>query len=337
MSMRRPRIRLAIGLVALLPAVALAWGEQGHRAIATVAAGRLGTATRAKVAALLPGGQTLADVATWADEVRDAAKGTGPLANDPEAKAFNASFPKNRDWHFVNLALDATAYSAKAVGASTNDAVHAIARCIKVLEAPADTPGFSRLEALRLLVHFVGDLHQPLHAATGYYDLTGTQPVLVTDPARARGLQDDQGGNLLCLHQAQPNGHCQGGDNLHSLWDTRLVEQLAGGSSVTRLATLLRGKLGNAAWRAAHAAALADPSGDYHRWAEAWAADSTAEARAAYQPIVFATPHVHGGGLVSIEVTPPPTYASDQLDRATTRLAAAAAHLAHVLNRVRFP
>jgi hypothetical protein len=337
MASHRTRSVGIVGLVALLPGVAFGWGDQGHRGIATVAAGRLSAAASAKVAALLPSGQTLADLATWADEVRDAARHEGPLVNDPEAKAFNASFPKNSDWHFVNLALDATAYSAKAVGASTNDAVHAINRCIKVLEAPADTPGFSRLEALRLLVHFVGDLHQPLHAATGYYDLTGAAPVLVTDPAKALGLQNDQGGNRLCLHQALASGKCQSGDKFHSLWDTPLVERVAGGTSVTKLATALRAKLGNASWRAAHAAALADPSGDYHHWAEAWAARSTAEARAAYRPITFGTPHVHTGTLVSIEVTLPPSYPTDELDRVTTQLAAASVQLAHVLNHVHFP
>src|SRR5262249_18236918 len=151
-----------------------------------------------------------------------------------------------------------------------------------------------------LLVHFVGDLHQPLHAATGYYDLTGATPVLVTDPAKALGLQNDQGGNRLCLHQALATGKCQTGDKFHSLWDTPLVERVAGGTSAPSLATVLRAKLGSVSWRTAHAAALADPGGDYHHWAEAWAARSTAEARAAYQPITFGTAHVHTGALVSI-------------------------------------
>ena len=76
----------------------VAWGIEGHKAIGELARTRLSAATRAHVIKLL-GNDNLADVAVWADEVRDAGRHRGPLVGDPEAQAFAKTFPKNPTWH----------------------------------------------------------------------------------------------------------------------------------------------------------------------------------------------------------------------------------------------
>jgi hypothetical protein len=68
-----------------------------------------------------------------------------------------------------------------------------------VLESPTAQPEeFTKVQALRLLVHFVADIHQPLHCGTGYYSLDGSGAAqLITSPTQAFGKPNDRGGNLL--------------------------------------------------------------------------------------------------------------------------------------------
>jgi hypothetical protein len=76
------------------------------------------------------------------------------------------------------------------------------------------------VEALRLLVHFVGDIHQPLHCGTGFYQFSdGGVVQLITDPQAADGKPNDRGGNLLFYGQ-------EATDQLHALWDRVLVEEV---------------------------------------------------------------------------------------------------------------
>ncbi len=168
-----------------------AWGPLGHSTIAAIAQKHLSPATQSRIEAILaPGAETdLPSIANWADEVRAAASGRGPLSNDAEARAFNSKFPTNALWHFVDLPLGAQDYRELASFTSVNDVVHAIERCVAVLERAENRPDdFTKPQALRLLVHFVGDIHQPLHCGSGFYDLSNlTHPVLITDQPFASG------------------------------------------------------------------------------------------------------------------------------------------------------
>jgi hypothetical protein len=153
------------------------WGRIGHRVAGKIADSRLTPSARAAVASLLEPGETLADVSTWADEVRRAKPESGP-------------------WHYVNVPITEPKYDAKFVP-KEGCVVTKIDDFRKILADPSK-PKLERQEALKFLVHFVQDMHQPVHV----------------------GHRDDRGGNDL---QVQFFGK---GSNLHSVWDSGLIEHV---------------------------------------------------------------------------------------------------------------
>jgi len=164
-----------------LPLKASAWGFEGHRLIAELAEAQLTPEAKAEVNRLLAlePGATLASISTWADENRS---------------------PSTASWHYVNLPRDSGCkYEAERDCPDGQCVVGAIERQSKVLASSAIDA--DKLKALKYVVHFVGDVHQPLHA----------------------GYADDKGGNTF---QVQAFGR---GANLHSLWDSRLIENWPSG------------------------------------------------------------------------------------------------------------
>ncbi|MEC7616908.1 MAG: S1/P1 nuclease, partial [Bacteroidota bacterium] len=118
------------------------WGQTGHRVIGLVAEQHLTQKTKAAIDDLLQG-ESLAFVSTYGDEIRS-----------------NKEFKHFDPWHYVNMPLDKR-YGAEKPNPK-GDVYHAIQHCAGVLhdnESTRDDKAFY----LRLLVHFVGDLHQPLH------------------------------------------------------------------------------------------------------------------------------------------------------------------------------
>lgn len=179
-------------LLAFLPSQLFAWGPVGHAIVADVAASRLTPATRKNLKLLL-GRDSLASIASWADHVR---------------KQRDESY----DWHFVDIPKDAAGFSQerdcfrpqdKHKNAQTdhhNCVVDRIEMFAKVL-GDENASRAQRLEALKWIVHFVGDIHQPLHAI---------------DTAR--------GGNDIKLPVF---GSAQCGQypcNLHWTWDSLLIQ-----------------------------------------------------------------------------------------------------------------
>ncbi len=135
-----------IAAAALLPAQAFAWGVEGHAVVANIAEAHLTATAKAKVTQLLGtiGMTHLADVASWADQVR-------------------SSRPETAPWHFVDIPVSSTAYNA-ARDCVNNDCV--IARIDMFwTQLQTATTTTAKLEALEFLVHFIGDEHQPLHSA----------------------------------------------------------------------------------------------------------------------------------------------------------------------------
>ena len=174
---------------------ALAYSAQGHKTVAKVAQERLNAKARTGIRKIL-GSTDLVSVAMWPDELKQAKKKKGPLKNDPEAKRFNKKFPGNGGWHFVNLPLDTSSYKLNGPFSKPDDIVHIIEECIRVLEGSSIR--FTKLQALRFLVHLVGDIHQPLHVGCGYYLFDDQNMArLVTNPAEALELTHDTGGNIL--------------------------------------------------------------------------------------------------------------------------------------------
>jgi hypothetical protein len=159
------------------PVPAPAWGAKGHRVVALLAERDLRPEARAQVQALLAGEPepTLAGVSNWADELRD--------GDDPRGRATAAL-------HYLNFPRGDCMYVPARDCPDGRCLVAAINRQFLVL-SDAARPVAERREALKFLVHFVGDAHQPLHA----------------------GHADDLGGNR---HQLQVAGE---GSNLHAVWD----------------------------------------------------------------------------------------------------------------------
>lgn len=176
------RALLAATLALLLvPHDAFAWGRLGHRLVAALAWDDLTPAARAQVAQLLQGeaDPTLPGIASWADELRE---------NDPQLGK------RTSKWHYVNIGEDDCRYLQARHCANGDCVVEAIKAQTAIL---ADTarPKAERLQALKFVVHFVGDVHQPLHA----------------------GFAHDKGGNDV---QVNLDGR---GTNLHSLWDSGML------------------------------------------------------------------------------------------------------------------
>ena len=187
----RSSISLALTVWILGCAPALSWGSEGHHVIARIAASELTPKARAAVADLL-GGDTLSAMvaaSTYADEIRPSRRETAP-------------------WHYVNIEIDSNGYDA--VRDCPDDAC-VVAQIEHEEQAIADTSVSKpiRAEALRFLIHFIGDLHQPLHCADNH-DRGGNTVRVV--------LQDEQ-------------------TNLHAIWDTAVVEAL--GSSGDAVAAAL--------------------------------------------------------------------------------------------------
>jgi S1/P1 Nuclease len=311
-------IPVSFAIWVFLSEKSLAWGQEGHAAIAAIAQHLISPATQTKVQELLAEGgeKDLISIASWADQVIIALHDEGPLRANQEAVEFNRKFPKNARWHYVNLPLSATSYDQVNSFTRPDDVIHTISRCIQVLESP--TPGpetFTRIQALRLLVHFVGDIHQPLHCGTGFYVFPGAGGLqLITTPVEASGQPNDRGGNLLFYGSNAT-------EQLHALWDRVLVEKVDNSIDYQVLADFLR--------KSYLPKEMAKTPGDYHNWAETWAIESVRIAALAYRGIAFGIPEFDSNQhLVRVNITLPTnyletnrTYAADQLARAGVRLA----------------
>jgi hypothetical protein len=218
------------------------------------------------------------------------------------------------------LPLGAEDYREVVAFTSVNDVVHAIKRCVAVLESAESHPDdFTKPQALRLLIHFVGDIHQPLHCGTGFYDLSNlSHPVLITDPRLCRGKPNDRGGNDL-FFGTDPN------QELHALWDDTLVFAIRNSNDYRSLADWLESN---------HS--VNPTGGNYHSWPERWAIDSVQQARKAYRNIEF-DPATIDGQRLRITVQLAATYVGTNQAVAAEQLAKAGMHLAQLLNSIVWP
>jgi hypothetical protein len=177
--------RFAVFLLAcLLPAsVAHAWGPEGHRIVAELAQRHLSPAAEAQVERLLAPEHTrrLADVATWADDMQD----------DPAQQSL---WKATRGLHYINFRDRACDYRPPRDCRHGRCVVGGLQHYVALLADRSQSDAVRR-EALKFVVHFVGDVHQPLHA----------------------GYRDDKGGNI---YQVQFQGK---GSNLHRVWDSGML------------------------------------------------------------------------------------------------------------------
>jgi hypothetical protein len=259
-------------LLLLAPPV-WAWGKNGHKTVGQIAELHLqGTNVLARLVerkAMRPG-DTLANMANWADAMRDRPLSSTVKDPDPDTQDFLRRVKQNKshaEWHFVNLPLGCASYGACAapptVFTRKDDIVQLIKECVARLRAPAGAQHrLTKRNALRMLIHLVGDLHQPLHVGSGFVNLDGPDDtiVIVREPAavKAGGFASDRGATLLLL-----DGHSD--RKLHGLWDGDLVEELRGDRKIKDLAAALKGATATPDW---------DVSQPPDKWVEEWASQS---------------------------------------------------------------
>lgn len=181
MAFRPTRLFSAVCASTLLFAAfaSQAWGPEGHAIVADIAQQHLTPAASAQVEALLgqEGLNRLDQISSWAD------------ANRKE-------LPHTGGWHYVDIPLHAASYVAQRDCPQDNCVVAKLNHYTQVLADKSAMPA-ARLEALKWVVHLVGDVHQPLHAEDN----------------------NDKGGNTV---QVQFFGR---GTNLHSVWDGRVIRK----------------------------------------------------------------------------------------------------------------
>jgi len=152
------------------------WGATGHRTTGEIAEMHLTKKAKRKIDKLL-NGQSLAFVSTFADQIKSDRK-----------------YSKFYSWHYVNMNLNQK--YADTEKNPKGDLVTGINKCIQVLK-DENSAEEDKVFYLKMLVHFVGDLHQPLHI----------------------GQKEDKGGNTV---QVQWFGK---GTNLHTVWDSKMIEE----------------------------------------------------------------------------------------------------------------
>ena len=177
-------------IFALSILVLVSWGKTGHQAIGKIAAAHLTPKTLQAISDLL-GKETLADVSTYADEILQDSffrNGTAP-------------------WHYIDVPPNENfnQFKESVNRAAAPNLYRALLHWEAALKDPS-TNRSVRVFALKMLVHFVEDAHQPMHVSRS----------------------TDKGGNLIhVVFEAEST-------NLHSLWDSKLIEHT--GLSATELA-----------------------------------------------------------------------------------------------------
>lgn len=333
----------------LTPAVH-AWSGQGHQTIGTLTTQLLaGTPAAARVTQLL-GDVTLAQVSVWADCARgiDPAREfdyttrgryaeCAPFETEAGIAELRAYVLRNlrqcnpapgaedchRGYHYANLAYQRTRYQPGITGARPDDIVGAAVAAIRVLQGePSPAPfGFaSPREALLVLAHVVGDLHQPLHIGSVYLDANG-QPVDPDETGLDRATFT-RGSNQIVIPTRPPTGAAglaavAAGwrmPNLHSVWDN--------------VPAALAPEGVDAPWVSA-AQQVEPTAGAPTSWPAQWAGESLAQSRAALAGLSY--------GPRQGEVWPatlPAGYDERMAEIKRRQLTRAAARLAAVLRAV---
>lgn len=170
-----------------------AWSPLGHSLVGELAQRHLTPAAQAEVADLLKGESdpTLSGIASWADELRH---------TDPEL------FKKTSKWHYINTPPGTCEYVAERDCKNGDCVIAAIQSQLAIL-SDTSQPKNKRRDALKFVVHFVGDVHQPMHSNN----------------------RDDAGGNKYQISLRTPlkpedyakKNYVDGvmGTNLHAVWD----------------------------------------------------------------------------------------------------------------------
>lgn len=181
-------------LILCTPSISLGWGAGGHMMTAQIAFKRLNPKANANATKLLAIAIDPANVSAKSKDFVNASHWADDLRPFPE---FDPLKPR----HFIDqpFAVDGTALPADLPEA--DNIVKALDDNVNILRTSTDPK--AQAQALRLIIHFVGDIHQPLHSATR------------VDGAH---LEGDRGGNLVSIKVPGKDGKLKT-TNLHSFWD----------------------------------------------------------------------------------------------------------------------
>ncbi|EOR96253.1 endonuclease [Arcticibacter svalbardensis MN12-7] len=170
----------AVAFMFIIAITLISWGAAGHKTIAKIAENHLTPKAKDAIKVLL-GDENMTEVAPWADQLR----------NDTDYKNTAA-------WHYLNvpLGLSYEQFSKTVKEQGANNIYGALIKFEAELTSNTSTPE-QKTDALKFIIHFVGDMHQPMHISRS----------------------EDKGGNSI---QLQFDGK---GTNLHKLWDSGLINK----------------------------------------------------------------------------------------------------------------
>jgi hypothetical protein len=359
-------------LVALLSALSLdavAWGNDGHRAVGAIADQLLaGTHAQEQVAALLLPGESLEKVSVWADCVKG--RYCGPQT--PEMLEYTNANPAHWAYHYTDIPFQNGHYRDGDVGSSEYDLVQTLRQAIVALQGKGDAASnphhFTGRQALLLVIHLVGDIHQPLHVGVAYVGKDGQFAVPETR-AQIDGVKlfGTRGGNSLLLDDqraappgtapirpAPPKGRDRDPENpgvdtpgvdtpgvetpgaasarsFHSYWDSTVVDyamRRIGAKSPRQFAQRVIGA------RPVVEANKGDASGWPYQWADdALVASKLAHAGAAAGPIARQTGR-NGEFFYAWPLAVPHDYPESSSALARTQLVKGGYHLAALLRAI---
>ena len=253
------------------PEPGYSWGQDGHRIVGALADRELaGSQAEREIRALLQPKETLENISFWAD----CAKGyCGELTE--EMKAFVQSNPTHYHYHYTDVPFQRSQYQRKSVGTSADDVVALLTQAIQVLQGKRDSDenphALTPRQALLLIAHCVGDVHQPLHVGSAYLDEKDT----FIDPSTRENSQADSveatyGGNRLLI---------DGGRSLHAYWDSTVVRYAMKRASTESVASYVDTLI-------TKYSAHEEMNGDPTTWPLRWAEDSLQLAKQAHAGLI---------------------------------------------------
>lgn len=286
---------LGSGLLIAAATPAAAWDYPGHRMVGAIADFVLSARhpkTYDSVKKLLatkdaddkPLARTLSQVAVFPDcaKLRNVPYcGRTPSA---EEKAYADHNKNNGAYHYTDVPVQQTRYVAKRPGTGDTDVVQMINYAVAQLrgQSPHITDvTLSDTEALWLLTHLVGDIHQPLHVGAVYFDKETCDHI--KDPTDMAGgtasVAATTGGNDIHLVALAPDPAAPPNDNLHLFWDGTAV------NGAMQSAGLAGAEQDFARLLAAKAPAGWQTQGAPETWAEQWAGEVLPLARTAHNKL----------------------------------------------------
>ena len=303
--MKKIKLLVLLGFLsgALASLNAMALGDEGHKTVGAIADRLLiGTNAATRVNALLLPGESLQSISIWADCVKGSY--CGPQSS--EMIAYAIQNPAHSTYHYTNLPVQNTAYEIGGVGTTEHDIVRTLKQCIAVLQGndtEASNPQhFSPRQALLLIAHLVGDIHQPLHVGAAYinkemqfvtpankqqvdginiFDLLGGNNLLLEDKNTwtARDLEAFKRDEELAKTATPAEQPKRVGKPLHLYWDVTVVENVMRNLKVSSVAELTDKIMAEKPLASVN-------SGNAITWPEQWARDSLANAKFAYRDVV---------------------------------------------------